>query len=162
MKRLIPIVTTVALLFLSSTTIIKAQDHPVQLSLFNPIQLFSENSSISGLRLNLIYGKNERMTGLDFGLINHTTGAFKGVQFGLVGISNSDFTGWQDNAVNITNGKFEGLQWGFFNSAKRMNGVQIGLVNVAGYMDKGLQIGLINIIHQNGAFPFFPIINWSF
>ena len=42
-----------------------------------------------------------------------------------------------------------------------MNGVQLGLVNYAGTMH-GLQIGLVNIIKQGGAFPVFPIVNWSF
>lgn len=141
---------------------ISAQDKPVQLALFNPVQIFDENTSITGLRINLIYGKNAQVSGLDWGFVNHiTSGVSKGVQFGVVGIVESDYMGWQDNGVNITHGKFEGLQWGIVNYAGTVSGVQIGLVNYAANMTKGLQIGLVNIIKQGGQFPFFPIVNWA-
>jgi len=139
-----------------------AQDRPIQLSLFTPVQLFPEDTPISGIRLNFIYGRNVSVTGLDWGLVNHTTtGKFTGVQFGLVGLAESDFLGWQDNGVNIVKGNFEGFQWGVVNYANYAHGIQLGLVNYAASM-KGLQIGLVNIIQQGGAFPVFPIVNWSF
>jgi hypothetical protein len=70
--------------------------------------------------------------------------------------------GFQGGFVNMTESHFEGLQWGFVNYHKgKVSGVQIGFVNYAGSM-YGLQIGLVNIIKQGGAFPFFPIVNWSF
>ena len=134
----------------------------LQLSLINPIQLVPETESISGIRFNLIYGKNTSVSGLDFGLVNHTTsGLTKGYQFGLVGINEGDFMGFQDHFVNSVKGSCEGFQAGFYNHAGNMNGFQLGFVNHCGTM-KGLQIGLINIIEQNGQFPVFPIINWSF
>ena len=142
-----------------STKEITAQEKPVQLALFNPIQIFDENTSITGLRISLLYGKNATVSGLDWGLVNHmTSGVSKGVQFGLVGLVEADYTGWQDNGVNITKGKFEGLQWGIVNYAGTISGVQIGLVNYAANMTKGLQIGLVNIIKQGGQFPVFPIV----
>ena len=141
----------------------QAQNRPIQVSLFTPIQIFPEDNSIKGFRLNLIYGRNVSVTGLDLGLINHTTtGKSKGVQFGLVGLSDSDFIGWQSNDwANVTKGKFKGFQSGIVNYAKDMSGVQLGVVNYAEIMN-GLQIGLVNIIRQEGAFPVFPIVNWSF
>ncbi len=141
---------------------LQAQSQPVQLALFNPVQIFPEQQAIAGLRLNLIYGKNTRVEGLDLGLVNHTTsGLSQGVQFGFVGYNEADFTGWMDNTINISKGSCKGLQWGLVNHTKSMNGVQLGLVNYAGTMH-GLQIGLVNIIKQGGAFPVFPIVNWSF
>ncbi len=141
---------------------IKAQDKPIQLALFNPIQIFDESTSITGVRLSLIYGKNASVSGLDWGLVNHmTSGTSTGVQFGLVGIVETNFVGWQDNFINITKGKFEGLQFGCVNYAGTVSGVQIGLVNYAANMTKGLQIGLVNIIKQGGQFPVFPIVNWA-
>jgi len=141
---------------------ISAQEKPVQIALFNPIQIFDESTSITGLRISFLYGKNATLTGLDWGLVNHlTSGASKGVQFGLVGIVESDFTGWQNNGFNITHKNFEGLQWGIVNYAGSVSGVQIGLVNYAANMKKGLQIGLVNIIKQGGQFPVFPIVNWA-
>ncbi|MEW6412832.1 MAG: hypothetical protein AB1483_10215 [Candidatus Zixiibacteriota bacterium] len=139
-----------------------AEKRPIQLALFNPVQIFPEDYSIGGVRFNLIYGKNAWVSGVDFGLVNHTTsGLTKGWQFGLVGVVEEDFLGFQDNFINITRRNFEGFQWGFVNYAYKCNGLQLGLVNYAVTM-KGLQIGLVNIIKQGGQFPVFPIVNWSF
>ena len=162
-QKITGILFAACVVFLFSANVISAQEKPIQIALFNPVQLFNENTSITGLRLNIIYGRNTKITGLDLGLINHTTsGVSEGVQFGLVGIDGADFVGWKDNAVNITNGKFEGLQWGFVNFGGSVSGVQIGLVNYATNMNKGLQIGLVNIIKHGGQFPVFPIVNWAF
>lgn len=139
-----------------------AQEKPIQLSLFTPVQLFSEDTPISGIRLNFIYGRSVSVTGLDWGLVNHTTtGKFAGVQFGFVGLADSDFLGWQDNGINIVKGNLEGLQWGLVNYANYAHGIQLGFFNYAVSM-KGLQIGFVNIIKQGGAFSVFPIVNWSF
>ena len=139
-----------------------AQQKPIQLSLFSPIQLVPEENAISGVRLSLLYGRNTYVTGLDWGLVSHSTsGMSKGVQFGLVGLVDADFTGFQSTAVNITKGNFEGFQWGVMNYAGHASGFQLGFVNYALSM-KGLQIGLVNIIKQGGQFPVFPIVNWSF
>jgi hypothetical protein len=73
----------------------------------------------------------------------------------------SDFVGFQDNSVNVVKGNFEGVQWGFVNYAQSAKGFQLGIVNYVESMH-GLQIGLLNIIRQDGAFPVFPIVNWSF
>lgn len=150
------------LLLLPQWAGIQGQTRPVQLALFTPIQVFPENVSIEGVRVNILYGRNRSLTGLDLGFVNHLSGGdSKGIQFGLVGIVEGNFTGWMDNTVNYTKGKMEGLQFGFFNYAGKASGVQIGLVNYAENM-RGLQIGLINVIRNNGAFPVFPIVNWSF
>jgi len=147
---------------ISFTSSVQAQEKPIQLALLNPVQLFNENTAISGIRLSLFYGKNTTVTGLDWGLVCHNTaGISKGVQFSFVGMVEGDFVGWQDGFVNMTKGNFEGLQWGFVNHANYVHGLQLGFVNHANTM-KGLQIGLINIIKQGGQFPVFPIVNWSF
>ena len=151
-----------ALTFIFISMPSQAQDRPIQVSLVTPIQIFPEDNSITGFRLNLIYGRNISITGLDLGLVNHTTaGTSKGVQLGFVGLVDVDYVGWQDNAVNVTKGKFKGLQWGIVNYAEFANGLQLGLVNYVESM-KGVQIGLINIIRQEGMLPFFPIFNYSF
>ena len=150
----------IVVLFTSMPTF--AQSKPIQLSLFAPIQLFPENNSIEGVRLSLIYGKNTSVSGLDWGLVTHTTsGKSMGLQIGFIGLADADFMGWQDNFVNVVKGNFEGLQWGFVNYANNARGLQLGFVNYSATL-KGLQIGLVNIIGQGGAFPVFPIVNWSF
>lgn len=147
---------------IASFAIAATPDKPIQLSLFAPIQLFNENTSITGIRLNFLYGRNTSVTGLDWGLVNHCTGGkSSGIQIGLVGLVDGDFSGFQDNFINSTKKDFRGWQWGFVNYAHYANGLQLGFVNYAVTM-KGLQIGLINIIKQGGQFPIFPIVNWSF
>ena len=59
-------------LFLLFMTIpLFAQNNPFQIALVTPVQLVPEDDSVSGIRLNLIYGRNTTITGLDLGLINH-------------------------------------------------------------------------------------------
>jgi len=137
-----------------------SQGKPIQLALFNPVQIVPETESISGFRFSLLYGRNANMSGFDLGFVTSTTGNFTGVQWGFVGIVEGNFQGWQDNLVSITNGSFEGLQTGFYNSANYVNGVQFGLFNTAGSM-KGIQLGLLNFIKKGGFMPFFPIVNWG-
>jgi hypothetical protein len=144
------------------SALINAQEKPIQLSLFNPIQIFPESSSIAGLRFNLIYGKNANVTGLDLGLVNQTTGTQTGVQWGCVNLTDGGFKGWQDGFVNITKGSSLGLQTAFVNyHLDHFNGLQFSIVNYAATL-KGLQIGLINIIGKGGFLPVFPIFNFDF
>lgn len=161
-KKMIITVTALVLIALAGISPAAAENRPIQLALFAPIQIFPEGDAISGIRLSLIYGKNTTVTGVDWGLINHNTiGQSVGWQAGLVGLVEGDFMGWQDNFINVVKGDFEGLQWGFVNSANHAGGLQLGVVNYARTLN-GLQIGLVNIIKQGGAFPVFPIVNWSF
>jgi len=144
------------------STISLAQTKPIQIALFAPAQIHPEETEIAGFRWNIIYGNNTTVTGIDVGFVNHTTaGTSKGFQGGFIGINEANFIGWQDNTINITKGNFEGVQAGFYNYANNATGFQLGLINYARNLH-GLQIGLVNIIEQGGAFPFFPIINWSF
>ena len=139
-----------------------AQTTPINIALFNPIQIFPDNQSVAGFRWNILYGKNAGLVGLDIGLVNHIgTGGLEGLQWGFVNLVNSNLTGLQWGAINITQSTAEGFQWGWYNSADHMSGFQLGLVNYAVSM-KGLQIGLVNIIKTGGQFPVFPIVNWSF
>ncbi|HQO41156.1 MAG TPA: hypothetical protein PK986_11850, partial [Spirochaetota bacterium] len=43
---------------------------PLQLALFNPVQIFDEKCNVYGLRLNLIYGVNSDLYGIDIGMVN--------------------------------------------------------------------------------------------
>jgi len=120
---------------------------PVQLALVDPIQIFSADTSITGLRLNLIYGRNANVKGLDLGLIGVADSSFSGVQY--------------NSLANITKGNFSGCQIGFVNYAVNAKGLQLGFINYAESLN-GLQIGLVNIIDRGGVLPVMPFINWSF
>ena len=68
--------TTLMLITLIITfvsTLVLADERPIQLALLTPVQLFPETDTVCGVRLNLLYGRNVSVTGLDIGLINHTT-----------------------------------------------------------------------------------------
>ena len=143
---------------------LKAQGNsPIQISIFNPLQIVNERTTIKGLRINLIYGKNRGMNGLDIGMINHIGNkASTAVQLGFANYTEANFKGVQFSVgANWGEKKVTGLQWGLLNYAINISGLQVGFVNYAENMN-GLQIGLANIIKNDGAFPFFPFINWSF
>ncbi len=153
-----------------------AQEKPIQLALFTPVQIVPESQGVSAVRLNLIYSVNRSVKYVDLGLVNLTSGGpSAGVQWALVAINKGSFSGWQSAAAAVTQGPFtglqsgwftsaqqgEGVQWGIVNTAASWNGLQFGLVNYTQRLH-GLQIGLVNIIKTGGQFPVFPIVNWSF
>lgn len=167
---------SVVALSVAAATPAVAQEKPIQLSLFTPVQIVPESQGVSVLRLNLIYSANRSVKYFDWGLVNVTTGGpSAGVQWALVAVNKGSFTGWQAAAGAVTKGPFvglqsgwftsaqegEGVQWGIVNTAASWNGLQFGLVNYTQRLH-GLQIGLINIIKTGGQFPVFPIVNWSF
>ncbi len=163
---------------------------PIQLALYPPAQIYAEDVSIVGLRLEL-YGINNRVSGLDIGLLNVTRGDQKGFQFGgcnlvdgsfggiQLGLGNrviNDFSGWQGGLLNVAKGdvsalqtgpmnmsllNMRGFQLGLINYARDMNGLQIGLLNTAQVM-YGIQIGLINVISDKENLPVLPFVNASF
>jgi len=150
------------ILVLGSNVELFPQEKPIQLALFNPVQIFPENTSIAGLRINLIYGKNASVTGLDWGFVNSTTGSQKGVQFGFINLTDGGFTGLQEGFVNVSKGNSLGLQTGGVNYHQgNFNGLQISIVNYAATLE-GLQLGLINIIGEGGFLPVFPLFNFDF
>ncbi len=124
-------------LFLSFSSTMLSQGNPIQLSLFNPIQIVPEGESVSGIRLNLIYTKNANVTGFDMGLVNQTTGSQLGVQWGGVNITDGGFTGWQAAwFVDISKGNFVGLQTAPVNYHDgHFNGLQFSIVNYAATLE---------------------------
>lgn len=152
------------------------ETRPIQLALFNPVQIFDESVGIKGIRLNLLYGRNVFVRGIDAGLVNVLGGGESvGLQYGIVGYVEGDYLGVQWDAFNFTEGKFSGLQYGIFNNVGDGEGMQFGLVNTARNMRGlqvaffnytetmyGLQIGLVNVIRQKETLPVFVFVNWSF
>lgn len=149
-------------IIISSISFINAQDKPIQIALFNPVQICPENTSIAGLRWDIIYGKNNNVLGLDFGLVNQTTGTQSGAQWGFVNLVEGGFKGFESGFVNATKGNSLGLQGGFVNyHGGFFNGVQIAVINYTETL-KGLQLGLINIIGKGGFLPVFVLFNFDF
>lgn len=137
------------LLVLGLVGMVRAEDttKPVQLALFNPVQLVPENESIKGISLGLIYAANKDVTGFSwvfFG-VNKATGDVKGVELGLGNWVEGLFNGWQDGFVNYTGTRFVGLQSGIVSVTKGdFTGAQLGAVNWAEGFVHGTQMGLFN------------------
>ena len=87
----------------------RAADQPIQLALFDPVQLVPDTQSVSGLRLTLVYSRNVDVTGFDYSFIaTHTTRNFKGVQIAPVNIVGNDLRGLQWGWVGLV-GEVDGL-----------------------------------------------------
>jgi len=86
---------------------------PVMIGLVDPIQAPQSNWSVTGLRLNAIYGSCDKMTGLDIGAINYCQ-ELHALQIGFINVAEL----------------MKGLQIGGVNYANMAVGVQIGFVNI--------------------------------
>ena len=176
MKKLLA-TATIILALGSILPSIALADGPVNLSLFNPVQIVKEDQAVTAFRFSLIYGVNTDLTGLDLSLVGVNKGNVMGVQWAAVGITEGGFTGWQSGwLASITRGEFTGLQtglytnvgggsgvqFGWINTADEFSGLQLGFVNITNTMTSGLQIGLINIIKNKEKLKLFPIVNWKF
>ncbi len=139
-----------------------------QASLTPDIALQSKTTEISGLSLS-IWGENPQH-GVALGFINGSTGdssgfswaflanyddSYTGVQWGFVNLSKKSFVGWQSGFINIAQGDFQGLQWGLVNYSENLNGVQIGLANIAENNDWFTSF-------PDQLAKGFPFVNWSF
>jgi len=87
-------------------------------------------SIVKGLRLNIGCGRFECTYGVDAGLFSKS-GEFCGVAANLIGNFSERYAdGLQCGLVNVAGSSAKGLQLGLFNRAQRLYGVQIGLINV--------------------------------
>jgi len=148
-----------------------------------------KDSSVTGLRLNLLYGKTANVSGLDLNIlalgetdnfvgvqwplfwigankVNHT---FKGVAWGIANLHGGESTGVLLGLVNMTH-NVNGLQWGAINISDGKTTVDLGLINIS----KGttFQLGFFNMtddltgvqlglinMAKTGFLPIFPFIN---
>ena len=150
---------------------------PIQSAVFNPAQLFPENTDVRGLRVSALYGKNASVYGLDVGLVNEVEERVSGVQLASIANRVGELDGLDVGLVNEVEERVRGVQLasvanftgelagvqlaGILNRSKSVVGVQIGgLVNDAERL-VGLQIGLLNF-NKSGPLPFFPIFNFGF
>lgn len=145
--------------------------------LLNHVTGYFNGFQFSGLSNRVVLGD---MGGVQFaGLVNTVGGYGEGWQLaGLANVTRKAFTGFQlATFLNRTDGDLYGAQLGFWNAAAnlygpksegdfgysaqfgavnlssgRMDGLQIGLVNV-GSTTQGVQIGLLNVNRKSGGYP---------
>ncbi|MCF7855695.1 MAG: hypothetical protein K9N51_12920, partial [Candidatus Pacebacteria bacterium] len=135
---------------------------PFQASLTPDIAIHGSDVMIEGLVLS-IWGENPQRA-LALGLANGSTGdssgftwswllnyadSYKGVQWAAINYNKQDFLGWQSGCVNYAGGSCKGLQTGWVNFAGDLNGLQLGLLNLADRVDQGVQIGILNFMKEN-------------
>lgn len=170
-----PFVAACALVVLLLSTDARAVERPINLSLFDPVQIVERRADIKGFRFNFAYGVNRRLKGFDVGLVNRLNGGLKGIQIGAVNWVEGRMVGIQGGWVSYLGSGFEGaqlsvgnyaikgrgIQLGAVNYARTMSGLQIGFVNIAERLVDGLQIGLFNIA-KNGFLPIFVFLNFQF
>lgn len=118
------------LIYLFSSNLIAKTITPLQISLFNPIQLTNEGSDVLGLRLNLFYGRNQNVNGLDLGLVNSVDDSSSGLALGLLNYSEIRHAGLQAGVVNIAKRSLYGFQIGIANYSETPFGLQFGVVNI--------------------------------
>ena len=178
MKRIFSII---AMIMLAGTGLVHAETAPLNLAVFDPIQMVPNTEAVKGVRLSLFYTNNTDVTGLSLVLVglNRATGDVKGVDLGWMGASWVDgsyygwqpglvsrtgkrFVGWQGGVVAVTEGDFTGLQsglvaWteGFF------HGWQAGWINHTTGRFVGLQTGLLNITQGETSGVQLGAVNWS-
>jgi hypothetical protein len=100
---------------------------------------------------NLNYG-----TGLQLSGAMNSSGAFDGAQIsGAYNYVKHRIKGLQLSGAMNYAGEVDGLQLsGAVNYTNLLNGVQLGVVNIAKKVDKGIMIGVINVAFENGIFRF--------
>ena len=133
---------------------------PVQLSVWDTVQIFDSETSIYGLRYSLIRGVNHDVFGLglssfanvatgdvlgaQFSLAhNRVDGDFGGIQFSGYNAVSGNFYGLQAAGVNSTTAKFIGLQTALLNDSEGSNvGVQFAGLNLSSGEVSGVQLGI--------------------
>jgi len=110
---------------------------PFQLALFNPIQLFSRDISIHGLRINIIHGSNFNVNGIDIGISNRIENEFRGLEIGLFSYAEGDVRGIQ---IGLSN-----------NAYGNVSGYQVGLIQWTDGDLVGGQEGFINFVLGDGV-----------
>ncbi len=85
------------------------------------------------------------------GFVNVSTGSVKGIQgTGFANVTVGDTRGVQASGfANVTTGTHKGLQAsGFVNYTRRLSGVQLGFINVADTVEKGIPIGFLSFVRH--------------
>ena len=155
------------IIFLSLTSAAFAEKtSPLQLSVWNPVQLVNAQNSVAGLRFNLLYTDNldssgltlsmgwaktsRNMSGITLGPVNWTDGLSYGFNAGILNYGGSRRVGLDIAAVNIVKGNATGLQMGVANwNYGYFHGAQIGVVNYTTEDFVGLDLGAVNITKGN-------------
>jgi len=99
---------------------------PIQGALFAPVQIFSEDTDVYGLKVNLLYGRTASMYGIDVGLVGYV-GSLNGIQV----------DGFWSEVQDINGIQLGGLPG---NRAVNVNGLEVGVANIVEGRVNGIQL----------------------
>lgn len=120
----------------------------------------SKSASVTGVQLDLLFAQTEyELRGVSMAWIINLANDVYGAQVGLL-TKAENLSGAQLGFVNMANHSATGVQFGLFNQAEYIHGAQIGFVNYAKTIE-GLQVGILNIA-ENGWFPAMVLVNGRF
>jgi len=106
---------------------------------------YQNDVAVYGFRIGApLCGGSAPVTGVEGAVLGTSSNQINGVQFGLCAAIANEVTG---------------LQGSFYNEAKNVNGVQLGIINVT--KGKGLQLGLVNFT-DGGMLPWCVLFNYKF
>ena len=121
----------------------------------------SKTAKVDGVQLDLIYSEAGTVRGINDAWIYAKADTIYGVQSAIVSVSESKVVGVQSGWIDLAHGEVTGVQLGIYNQVEDLHGVQLGLVNNARHISKGLQLGLVNIA-KNGWLPVMVLVNGRF
>lgn len=87
------------------------------------------------------------------------TGTVSGVETAVFCGATDNINGLQACILASVSKHVDGMQFSIVNYVEEVNGLQLGVVNVA--KEKGLQVGIVNYI-EGGVIPVMIIANWKF
>lgn len=120
----------------------------------------SKSAAVTGVQLDFLFAQTEyELRGVSMAWIINLANDVYGAQAGLL-TKAENLTGAQLGFVNMANHGATGVQFGLFNQAEYIHGAQIGFVNYAKTIE-GLQVGILNIA-ENGWFPAMVFVNGRF
>lgn len=86
-------------------------------------------------------------------------GTVKGIETAVFCGATDNITGLQACILTSVSKQLNGVQFSIVNCAETVEGLQLGVVNIA--KNKSFQIGILNYI-EDGAIPWLPIVNFKF
>lgn len=108
---------------------------------------------VQGLQLSPLFNYSESIRGVQLGsFANITSSSANGTQISATNLAIEGKGLAQIGLTNVILNEGRGLQIGITNYAGSMNGLQMGLINIAGGTQlRGLQIGLVNMSRDTSA-----------
>ncbi|MDD5728482.1 MAG: hypothetical protein PHV59_07970 [Victivallales bacterium] len=87
------------------------------------------------------------------------TGVVTGVETAVICGATDNINGLQACIIFSKSKRINGVQFSIVNYCEEVNGLQLGVVNVA--KSKAFQLGIVNYIEEN-TFPWMPVFNCRF